>query len=515
MAPRPRQHRRCLPHRRRLRRHRAKGLFARVLRVAELRRRLPECAEECDPQIQLLSLGLMGSGKSTLLRALVRVFGGVWLNQDEFCHTGRQAKEHFLAAIHSAATSRRDSAPLVAVDKINTLRSHRSEVVSALSGRQRRRRALLRFVHPSDPRDVFGSNAIELCLRRIAARGNGHRSLHADNPRLAQILRGTAESFEKPSAEELCGFDAVHDVDITCAPDEALRQVLAHLEQLGWLSNQHRKLDLQEALAGAVQLEAVLRSDACSQALTSSLQAAGAAPQESEPSMGAWTSAHLPAYWAICFEETIRSRELWEQLCRGMPKYFKHVGDKHITLLYAGLAPTDELAAKKSQLSVHEFLRCRLECERWSGREVEVTLTHYVQDADAACVAVSLPEGLVCASGHPHITLAHSPQVGPAHSNLLLKRSSASSKASGLVQRALGPPLPLLRGWVRPCWGTRRAAPARHRPRVRPRGRPVPGGTACWPARKGGKWSSGEGRKRLPKWRVPSTKARPSQRLRQ
>merc|ERR1712232_127354 len=140
-----------------------------------------------------------------------------------------------------------------------------------------------------------------------------------------------------------------------------------------------------------------------------------------------------------------------------MPEYFKNVHDKHVTLLYAGGAATEDSASRRAGISVHDFAHYRSECERCSGQKVQVVLDRVVQDAEMTCVTVVIPKGLVCVNEHPHITLAHSPQVGPVYANMLLKRTEGGEDATGVLIQRLGrergPPTLCLQGVVRPFWG--------------------------------------------------------------
>merc|ERR1740123_2040058 len=87
-------------------------------------------ARDVRRQLRLIVGGLMGSGKSTLCRMLAHLLGGVWINQDEFSHKGKGAKKAFLAEIKSVAKDKK--VPVLIVDKINTMRQHRQEILEQM-----------------------------------------------------------------------------------------------------------------------------------------------------------------------------------------------------------------------------------------------------------------------------------------------------------------------------------------------------------------------------------------------
>ncbi|CAE8593022.1 unnamed protein product, partial [Polarella glacialis] len=106
------------------------------------------CLEEDKPQKQLRLIvgGLMGSGKSTVCRMLRHLLGGVWVNQDEFAHLKKGAKTAFLAEIQRACGDANVS--VVLVDKINTQKQHRREILDAMSKGGGRDAVFVQIRHP-------------------------------------------------------------------------------------------------------------------------------------------------------------------------------------------------------------------------------------------------------------------------------------------------------------------------------------------------------------------------------
>merc|ERR1712151_481334 len=125
-------------------------------------------------QLRIVVGGLMGSGKSTVCRMLAELLDGVWLNQDEFAHKGKGAKNAFHAAVKEAAKDTK--IPVLIVDEINTQKMHRMGIVDAMNGGAAGDVVFVQIAHPSD---VSGKldHQLQLCLERIRSRGAGHRTL--------------------------------------------------------------------------------------------------------------------------------------------------------------------------------------------------------------------------------------------------------------------------------------------------------------------------------------------------
>lgn len=105
------------------------------------------------------------------------------MNQDEFSHLGKGAKKAFLAAIRKAATD--DSVQVLLVDKINTMKQHREEILEAMGGVGNVVYVQVKVAADGDGWD----RTLRLCESRIAQRGDGHRTLKAKTPQLKQILQ--------------------------------------------------------------------------------------------------------------------------------------------------------------------------------------------------------------------------------------------------------------------------------------------------------------------------------------
>mmetsp|Transcript_1656 Transcript_1656/g.4148 ORF Transcript_1656/g.4148 Transcript_1656/m.4148 type:complete len:507 (-) Transcript_1656:69-1589(-) len=465
-------HRRALRlHRRH--RHGAAAKFEAVRLAGQRRRRLlsrsrgqketalssslPQPSPSAAPQLQILGMGLMGSGKSTILRALARMLGGAWLNQDEFYHLGKNAKSAFLSAIRNGASAGAGGrSPCVVVDKINTISLHRKEILEALDGPLPRSRVLLCFAHPSDPPDKIGPACVSLCAQRIKERGAGHRSLFPDNPDIERILSRTAHGFQAPSAAELGQFEVVINICMTDSPAVSLQRVVDELLKHGCLGSGQLRILAGDALAD------ITKAVVGPQSTPPPRPASAPVPPATKTEPGVLESAapvaeSLPIYWGVFFPPSEETDNFWQGLCGCAPPYFKRVPDKHVTLLYAGGAASDGQAAKKLGMPTADFAKLRESCERWEGKEVEVTVLSLLQDADVACASVVLPPGLPCANLHPHITLAHSSQVGPVHSNVVLARHHDRIRGEvvggpavvALLARDLGPQAVRLRGEVR------------------------------------------------------------------
>ena len=155
-------------------------------------------------QLRLVVAGLMGSGKSTLCRALRHLFGGVWVNQDEFSHKGKGAKKAFLAEVQRVASDR--TIPALLVDKINTQQQHRREILESMRSGVPGPVVLLQLRHPQDLRlMVLGSRGVQIlqplqhqrCRLQTKTLTLQAKTLEAPQTELStRILRPPSRRFE-------------------------------------------------------------------------------------------------------------------------------------------------------------------------------------------------------------------------------------------------------------------------------------------------------------------------------
>ncbi|CAE8696489.1 unnamed protein product, partial [Polarella glacialis] len=111
----------------------------------------------------------------------------------------------------------------------------------------------------------------------------------------------------------------------------------------------------------------------------------------------------LPLLWGVFFENRLRHL----QDLQALPDYFRKVKDPHVTLAYAGSLASSRASlldgavvtgvaetalAKRHGISVEAFRRHSEDCQLWSGREVEVSISQLVQGTDGLVSAVTLPE---------------------------------------------------------------------------------------------------------------------------
>merc|ERR1719401_2556820 len=192
---------------------------------------------------------------------LEHLLGGVWVNQDEFSHRGKAAKRAFLEEIHREAQDKK--VPVLIVDKINTMRQHRREILDAMQSGVSGDVVFVQMVHPKDKPDRL-DNMVKLCLSRIQGRGEGHRTLMASNPKLKNILKMTSMGVEPMLEDELSRFAARLTVDVLQPPTQAVMQVLADLDKHHLLGRLH--LDdlisperVSEALAATKEAENKLK----------------------------------------------------------------------------------------------------------------------------------------------------------------------------------------------------------------------------------------------------------------
>jgi len=375
-------------------------------------------------QVRFVVAGLMGSGKSTLCRMLAHLLGGTWVNQDEFSHRGKGAKRAFLAEIQAVAQDAR--VPVLIVDKINTLRQHRRDIVEAMECGVSGDIIFVQFAHPSDSPGSL-KNQQTLCLTRIRQRGSGHRTLMGNDPKLASILRLTAGGVEAMGEDELASFSAHFTVDMTLSPTQAVIELLADLDGHGFLGRFH--LDdlvswerLNEALreAQAAEKELAIMEDPVPQGHAHSHERhrySAATPKKSAP---IWI-------WTVDFDDESKSKieGLWNGCARQAPALEPNV-DMHVTLLYIGGGSDKEVARRHPHLLCPENVaKLRQELQSRVNTNVEIQIPSTIWDSRIAAAEVEGVQG-ICANVHPHVTLAYRRGVPPRMSNELLARRAAN-----------------------------------------------------------------------------------------
>jgi len=378
-------------------------------------------------QLRIVVGGLMGSGKSTLCRMLADMLEGIWLNQDEFAHKGKGAKNAFHAEIKNLAKDRK--VPVLIVDKINTMRIHRQGILDAMKGGVSGDVVFVQIMHPMDPPGNL-TKQMELCLARIRGRGDGHRTLMGNDPKLASILRMTAGGVEPMDDTELSRFNACFSVDMTSPSKPAVMQLLADLDSEGFLGRFHiEELLTEERLSQAFEATKHAESQ------LSQANAGGEADAAKGASKGKKSSKskkkappHVLLYEVQLDSDAITAtRELWQAQAAEAPPKLQPSAGLHITLLYLGGKSDEQIAAKSPHLQGKDGVaQLRERLANSEGKEVTFEIAAIAWDDRIAAAEVSALPDEICGNAISHITLALKAAVPPSMSNELLARRAAN-----------------------------------------------------------------------------------------
>lgn len=374
--------------------------------------------EQKPKQLRLVVAGLMGSGKSTICRMLRHLFEGCWINQDEFSHLGKGAKKAFLAAIEKAAAD--ETLPVLLVDKINTMKQHREEIVNAMNRGKPGNLVFIQVKHPADG-DRW-DQTLRLCESRIAKRGEGHHTLKA-SPQLRGILQRTVNSAEAMDKDELSKFRGVLKVDMTQSSIVQIMKLLSDLEDLDVFG-----MDIEvDQLMGEERLLQALHA---AKKVESDLAEAGKSKEKP-----AKPAATAPWYWALQLEQGSSEKLLqaWEgseDHVTASASGIESKSEHHVTMLYLGGGKDEEVAARNPRLSgPQQVAKLKEEFKQRQGEALSLEVPRIVwEEGRIAAAAVVLPDQLrqLCANDFPHITIGLAPRVNAVVSNELLARRAAT-----------------------------------------------------------------------------------------
>lgn len=412
--------------------------------------------------------GLHGSGKSALCYILREVLGGLVLSYDDIvAKHGKSGRQAFLDELRGAlskslaAADRDQNERILFVDRCNTLRSQRSEILQELRRVQWRKKGgrvlLVDFSHSADS---FGyahgqiskrssEQHLALCTQRVESRGAAHPSVHP-SPKLRGMIHGAAKAAEVPSAEELVAFDGRVSADIVQSPLESSLRVVEELRGLRWLEKLRTAQELRPRIELTWQAyqraesqwragEAVSAAERQNEWLAQCRRALEAEKAKERARAVGGTGqqeAQVPLYYKIDLPEV--SKVLTQ---RGiLPTTFTPVEDPHATLLYLGNGD-DALAAQKAGISIEQFSGMREALEALQGEEFEVKMMEIVIEENVAVAVVSLPPIVPCANKVPHVTLGTKPGVPPRYANEILEEVKQGRK-EGVTSIPLPTPRP-------------------------------------------------------------------------
>jgi len=426
----------------------------------------------------ILVSGLHGCGKSALCNILWEVLGGTWLNYDDFAcgHAGKNLRQAFATEVRATLTkalaqaNRDRKLHVVVVDRSNTLKAHRGDLLQELKRLQWRKRGckalLVDFTHPGD---IFGYGAdgqlskryseqhVSLCIGRIEERGLAHPSLYP-SPKLRAMLQSAAQAANAPTPDEVTQFDGRVSVNVLQAPPEAARAVLDELRSRGWVPSlasaeellprtevawqayqraEKQKRQGVEKLADPApheefrtQVRKVFYAD------KAQAQEMVRAEQQKQSKPTRTDEGPVPLLWKINLPEV--SGVLSQ---RGiLPASFIPVEKPHSVVLR--LDAVEKGIMPEASFSAERLTAMREALEALQGEDLELRMTEIVIEESVACAVIELPPIVPCSAKVPHVTLGTKPGVSVDSAGALLERVKAGN-VTGVTCIQLPKPRPL------------------------------------------------------------------------
>jgi len=414
------------------------------------------------------------------------------VNQDDVVSKitdDQKPREAFLHALRESLKVKSTNNRFVFCDKVNVTRQHRLDILHELRKRKwfkkGHRSLLVEYVHESDPishgvKDStvgrrYGTNHINLCVKRVKARGEAHHTLRASSPNLTRIVERMSRMLERPSAEELNAWTKCVSLDVALGPIDQCMVILKELEannsidqpaesykpklekaweaisraEQSWKESALLDENAQEPgssceICGSVadltqdlddtdsqlfycqpcwtEWEAEKEQDAERRAA----KAQGLRRKEGEGQKKKAPSGPQPIYWSIVLSDISKRIST-------LPDNLMPVEDPHVTLLYIG-GKDDATAAQRLGLPLENFQALRDALEGLEGEVMKVKLTKIAIETDKIAVAVvEFIDPIPCAQENPHITLAVAENCYPSYANKLLEKIKEDTLDSSIA----------------------------------------------------------------------------------
>jgi hypothetical protein len=170
-------------------------------------------------QLRVVLIAIPGTGKTIVGNALATVYGGKYGDKDM---TNTKDPKVFNKQINEMTGNA--NIPAVVLGKCHHDGVQRKQTLTAMA-KKPGRLVYIKFYHPD------GMNAmIELCLERIADRGNNHQTLTPDSANIEGIIRSFSSSYQHITNKELAGNEIIL-LDMTLPPAEQLKYILTCLKK--------------------------------------------------------------------------------------------------------------------------------------------------------------------------------------------------------------------------------------------------------------------------------------------
>jgi len=418
----------------------------------------------------LILVGLRGSGKTTVAKILQEVLLCRLVSADRPSQGDSKGpkKAFFAELLHrltESLTARDESSRLLIVDRPNTTRAQRSDVVSVLQKCNWKKRGgktmLVDFTHPNDTFGYgsdgqvskrIGEQHCAICQTRVEERGCAHEHFFPDSKLKERIASAARSADTVDATEEAAYCDARLSVELQMSPPEIARRIIERLKETAWIPDMVLDENFRDKLEVAWQAQSKAEADwrEATAAKQPSPEAFRNQIREHLEKEHAAKAAHSPpsnapgdapaaaaaaaagpvvaASWRLELKEV---QSLLNQKKGGLPEGHRPLDNSDVLILRLSSAGVPVLGPDDREVDKEELTSIIDSFEGLENTEFEVRMSLILVEERFSIGFIDLPAILCKVSKLPAYTvLGAAPSADLADAQLVVREYMSSGKAS-------------------------------------------------------------------------------------